>query len=41
MAELQDMGLSCGEAQAAGKDRALWRNIVVVVLCPSGDEEDK
>ena len=40
MAELQDMGLSWGEAQAAAKDRNLWRNIVVA-LCPTGDEEDK
>ena len=39
MAELQDMGLSWGEAQAAAKDRTLWRNIVVA-LCPTGDEED-
>ena len=38
--ELQDMGLSWGEAQAAAKDRTLWRN-VVVALRPTGDEEDK
>ena len=41
MAELQDMGLSWGEAQATAKDRTLWRNIVVVALCHSGDKEDK
>ena len=41
MAELQDMGLSWGEAQAAEKDTTLWSNIVVVALCPTGDEEDK
>ena len=29
-----------GEAQAAAKDRTVWRN-VVVALCPTGDEEDK
>ena len=40
MPELQDMGLSWGEAQAAAKDRPLWRNIVVA-LCPIGDEEGK
>ena len=40
MAELQDMGLSWGEAQSAAKDRTLWRNIVVP-LCPTGDKEDK
>jgi len=40
MAELQDMGLSWGEAQATAKDGTLWRNIVVA-LCPTGDEEDK
>ena len=41
MAEIQDTGLSWGEAQAAAKDRTLWMNIVVVALCPTGDEEDK
>jgi len=40
MAELQEMGLSWGKAQAAGKDRTLWRNIVVA-LCSTGDEEDE
>ena len=40
MAELKEMGLSWGEAQASGKDRTLWRSIVVA-LCPTGDEEDK
>ena len=39
--ELQDVGLSRGGAQAAAKDRTLWRNIVVVASCPNGDEEDK
>ena len=34
------MGLSWGKAQAAAKDRPLWRN-VVVALCPTGDKEDK
>ena len=32
--------LSFGAAQAAAKDRTIWRNIVVA-LCPTGDEEDK
>ena len=40
MAELEEMGLSRGEAQVAAKDRTPWRNIVVVV-CPTGDEEEK
>ena len=40
MTELQDMGLSRGEAQVTVMDRTLWRN-VVVALCPNGDEEDK
>ena len=31
VAELQDMGLSWGEAQAAVKDRTLWRNVVVAL----------
>ena len=39
MAELREMGLSWGEAQASAKDRTLWRKIVVA-LCPTGDEED-
>ncbi|KAK2179398.1 hypothetical protein NP493_493g02015 [Ridgeia piscesae] len=39
MAELQDKGLSWGEAQATAKDRTLWRN-AAVALCPTGDEED-
>ena len=33
-------GALVGEAQAAAKDRTLWRNIVVA-LCPTGDKEDK
>jgi len=32
--------LSWGEAQASAKDRTFCQNIVVV-LCPTGDEEDK
>ena len=40
MAELHDMGLSWGEAQATAKDRTMWRN-VAVALCPTGDEENK
>jgi len=40
MAELQDMGLSWGEAQGAAKDRTLWRYITVA-LCLTGDAEDK
>ena len=40
IAELKEMGLSWGEAQASAKDRTLWRSIVVA-LCPTGDEEDK
>ena len=40
MAELTELGVSCGEAQASAKDRTLWRN-VAVSLCPTGDEEDK
>ena len=39
MAELQDMGPSWGETQAAAKDRTLWRK-VAVALCPTGNEED-
>ena len=39
MAELQEMGLSWGEAQATAKDKTLWRNIVVALS--TGDEEDK
>ena len=38
MAELREMGLSWGEAQASAKDRTLWRKIFVA-LCPTGDEE--
>ena len=40
IAELREMGLSWGEAQASAKDRTLWRKIVVA-LCPTGDEEEK
>jgi len=40
MAELNEKGLSWGEAQASAKDRSLLQNIVVA-LCPTGDEEDK
>ena len=40
MVELQDMGLSWGKAQAAAKDKTLWRNIVVA-FCPNGDEKGK
>ena len=40
MAELREMGLSWGEAQASANDRTLWREIVVA-LCPTGDEEEK
>ena len=40
MAELEEMGLSWGEAQGAAKERTLWRSIVIA-LCPSGDKEDK
>ena len=40
MAELREMGLSWGEAQASAKDSTLWRN-VVVALYPTGDDEDK
>jgi len=39
MAELNEKGLSWGEAQVSAKDRTLWQNIVVA-LCPTGDEED-
>ena len=50
MAELEEMGISWGEAQAAVKDSTLWYSTlwystlwwsVVVVLCPTGGEEDK
>ena len=34
-------GAHGGQAQAAAKDMTLWRNIVVVALCPTGDEENK
>ena len=40
VAELREMGLSWGQAQASAKDRTLWQKIVVA-LCPTGDEEDK
>ena len=40
MAELKEKVLSWGDAQASAKDRILWQNIVVV-LCPTGDEEGK
>ena len=39
MAELRELWLPWGEAQASAKDRTLWRKIVVA-LCPTGDEED-
>ena len=35
------MGLSWGEALAAAKDKTMWKNIVGVALCLTGDEEDK
>ena len=41
MVGLAETGLLWGKAQAAAKDRTLWRNIVVIALCPTGDEEDK
>ena len=40
MAELQDMGLSWGEAQVAAKDRTLWRYIAVA-LCLDVDNSSK
>ena len=40
MAELEEIGISCGKAQAAVKDNIVWWSIVVV-LCPTGGEEDK
>ena len=36
MAELQDMGLSWGEAQGAAKDRTLWRYITVALYVSLG-----
>ena len=39
--ELEDMGLSLGEAHATAKARTLWRNIITVALCFTGDEEYK
>ena len=33
-------GVSWGEAQAAAKDRTMWRSDGVA-LCPTGNEEDK
>ena len=37
--------MSWGEAQAAAKDRSLWRGVTIAValceLCPTGHEEDK
>lgn len=38
MKELEEMGLSWGEAQAKAQGRVGWRNIIVV-LCPRRDEE--
>jgi hypothetical protein len=39
VAELKEMGLTWGEAQAAAQDRERWRGIVAA-LCLIRDEED-
>ena len=39
MVELEEMGLSLGEAQAKEQDRNQLRSMKAA-LCPSGDEED-
>ena len=39
--ELDETGLSLGEARATAKARILWRNIITVALCFTGDEEYK
>ena len=36
--ELDDIGLSLGEARATAKARTLWRSIITVALCFTGDE---
>ena len=38
--ELEEMGLSWGEAQAKAQDRVGWRGMIAA-LCPSREEEDK
>lgn len=40
MKELEEMGLSWGEAQAKAQDRFQWRGLITA-LCPSQDKEDK
>ena len=40
MKELEEMGLTWGEAQAKARDRSVWRSFVAA-LCPRPDEEDE
>ena len=37
--ELEEMGLTLGEAQAKAQDRTQWRQLIAA-LCPTGDEDD-
>ena len=39
MTELEEMGVTWGEAQAIAQDRPKWKQLVAA-LCPTGDEED-
>ena len=39
MTELEEMGITWGEAQSIAQDRPKWKQIVAA-LCPTGDEED-
>ena len=41
MKELEEMGLTWGEAQAKARDRSLWRSVVAVSLCRRRDLEDE
>ena len=40
MKELEEMGLTWGEAQAKARDKSVWRSFVAA-LCPRRDEEDE
>ena len=40
MKELEEMGLTWGEAQAKAWDRSVWPSFVAA-LCPTRDEEDE
>ena len=38
--ELEEMGLTWGEAQPKARDRSVWRRFVAA-LCPRRDEKDE